>query len=130
MWMLDTDTCSYVLKRHDPSLERMFQQRSDDIAISMVVYAELKYGAAKAAHNTGLLGDIREFVRDLVILPWDKSAAEAYGELRHALQSKGRIIGALDMMIAAHALSLNAVLVTNNQKHFKVVPGLKIENWV
>ena len=71
-----------------------------------------------------------DFVRHLTVYEWDDDAAEQYGKIRASLDKKGKPIGAMDMMIAAHARSLDAILVTNNQKHFKQVSGLKIVNWV
>lgn len=129
MWMLDSDICIYVLKRRPARVEAAFQRRSGNIAISTTVLAELEFGAAKSSLPADSRADLAELLKHLQIVPWDEEAARSYGNLRFHLERGGGSIGAMDMMIAAHALSLRSVLVTNNTKHFSRVPGLKLENW-
>jgi len=131
MWMLDTDTCSYILRAHPAGAAARFKQSGpDEIGLSTVVLAELYYGACLLPNRTALRRNIEEFVRGLMLLPWDSSAADHYGDIRAELERKGTSIGGMDLMIAAHARSRGATLVTNNTKHFRRVPDLKLENWI
>jgi len=130
MWMLDTDTCSYILRRHPEAVALKFKRAEPGaIGISSVVLAELYYGADLLPNRAALRKNIQDFARGLVALSWDFAAADHYGDIRAELEHLGRPIGAMDMMIAAQARSLNATLVTNNTKHFLRVPRLKVENW-
>jgi tRNA(fMet)-specific endonuclease VapC len=130
MWMLDTDTCSYILREHPQRvLARLDSISRDEVALSTVVSAELRYGAARVKSRK-LAATIERWLALFVILPWDDDAAQTYARIRAAVEAKGRPIGNLDLLIAAHALSRKATLVTNNTRHFSQVPGLKIENWV
>lgn len=131
MWMLDTDTCSYILRAQPRSVtERLKQIPTSQVAISSVVLGELYYGADLLPSRTILRNRIGEFIAGITLRPWDAAAADHYGTIRAELKKTGLQIGAMDMMIAAHALSLDAVLVTNNIKHFGRVPRLKLENWI
>lgn len=129
MYMLDTDTCSYVLREKPRSVgERFRAHESDVIAISAIVHAELLYGAAiHPAGGAALERLIADFVSRVEIVPW--SASRAHAELRATLKAAGTPIGNMDLLIAAHALEADAVLVTNNVRHFGRVAGLSIENW-
>ena len=130
-YLLDTDTCSYVLRKRPDSVRRKFNSvPMGSICISVVTYAELRYGAARSSSPEVNHQAIDEFVEFLDVLEWSREAADRYGDLRRALEKKGSLIGAMDILIAGHALATDAVLVTNNQKHFKVVPGLNTANWV
>ena len=129
-WMLDTDTCSYLLREHPPQvLARLDAVAREDVALSTVVSAELRYGAARVKSRK-LAATIERWLALFVIAPWDDEAAQTYARIRAAVEAKGRPIGNLDLLIAAHALSRGATLVTNNTRHFSQVPGLRIENWV
>jgi tRNA(fMet)-specific endonuclease VapC len=128
--LLDTNICIHVINAKPPAvLERFRQHRMGEIGLSSVVAAELAYGVAKScsARNRQAL---EMFLAPLIILPFDEAALWAYGELRAELERKGTPIGALDTMIAAHALSQQSTLVTNNTREFARVPGLPLENWV
>ena len=130
MILLDTNICIHVINAKPPAvLERFRQHRMGEIGLSSVVAAELAYGVAKScsARNRQAL---EMFLAPLIILPFDEAALWAYGELRAELERKGSPIGALDTMIAAHALSQQSTLVTNNTREFARVPGLPLENWV
>ena len=130
MILLDTNICIHVINAKPPAvLERFRQHRMGEIGLSSVVAAELAYGVAKScsARNRQAL---EMFLAPLIILPFDEAALWAYGELRAELERKGTPIGALDTMIAAHALSQQSTLVTNNTREFARVSGLALENWV
>jgi tRNA(fMet)-specific endonuclease VapC len=130
-YMLDTNICSYILKSHPLSIKAHFEQvGTRDLCISTVVLAELYYGAARHPKGPAIRKEIDEFVSRLVVIPWDEIAADHYGEIRATMEKDGTPIGAMDMMIAAHARSQGATLVSNNIRHFDKVPGLHIANWV
>jgi tRNA(fMet)-specific endonuclease VapC len=129
MYMLDTDTCSYVLKTKSAKLAKRFMVDVGKIAISEIVLAELRFGADNHQNRTEQIHDlIDDFIVRLEIIPW--AASVHYGKLRAMLQNSGTPIGNMDTLIAAHALSQDSILVTNNTKHFRRVPGLKIDNWL
>jgi tRNA(fMet)-specific endonuclease VapC len=130
MILLDTNICIHIINSKPPEvLARFRQYHLGEIGISSVVAAELAYGIAKSqsARNRAAL---EMFMAPLEILPFDDKAVWRYGELRARLERQGQSIGALDTMIAAHALSLDFPLVTNNTREFERVAGLRLENWV
>jgi len=129
MILLDTNICIYIINAKPPAVLARFQQyRLGEIGLSSVVAAELALGVAKSgsARNRQAL---EMFLAPLTLLPFDAAAVWAYGDLRADLERRGTPIGSLDTMIAAHALSQHALLVTNNTREFARVPGLRIENW-
>jgi tRNA(fMet)-specific endonuclease VapC len=129
--MLDTNICIYIIKRRPQSvLDRFSAFPVGDIGISSITLAELEYGAAKSAQPKKNREALEEFVSPLDIATFDRDAAESYGRIRATLERKGLPIGAMDMLIAAHALSLGANLVTNNEAEFRRVSGLRVENWI
>ncbi len=129
-YMLDTDICSYIIRERPLQVFEHFKKvEMDQLCISVVTYAELIYGVEHSSSKKINRPIIDDFVRHLNIVSWDKEAAEHYGKIRASLRAEGNIIGSMDMMIAAHARSLTMTLVTNNEKHFKRVPKLKVENW-
>jgi tRNA(fMet)-specific endonuclease VapC len=131
MWMLDTDTCSYVLRKRPASVKLQFDRVGpENLAISSVVLAELYYGAARHPRGPEIRAEVDDFVSRLRVIPWDEVAPDRYGSLRTALERSGTPIGCMDMLIAAHALALRATLVSNNARHFQNVPGLTLETWV
>lgn len=101
-----------------------------DIGISTITLAELQYGAMKSARPKQNRESLKDFIAPLDVASFDNGASEAYGEIRVALEKSGRPIGAMDLLIAAHALSLDARLATNNEREFKRVRGLRVENWI
>jgi tRNA(fMet)-specific endonuclease VapC len=122
--------CSYVLRKRPPSVKVRFDRAgADNLAISSVVLAELYYGAARHPKGADIRSEVDDFASRLRVIPWDEAAADRYGLLRAALERSGTPIGCMDMLIAAHALSLDATLVSYNARHFENVPGLKLENW-
>ncbi|HZG68069.1 MAG TPA: type II toxin-antitoxin system VapC family toxin [Herpetosiphonaceae bacterium] len=128
--LLDTNICIYLIKRQPPEvLQRFTAYTPGDLGVSTVTAAELWYGAAKSGRPAQNRQALDQFLLPLVIAPFDDSAARAYGRLRADLERQGTPIGALDTLIAAHALSLGVPLVTNNVKEFARVAGLPVENW-
>jgi tRNA(fMet)-specific endonuclease VapC len=129
--MLDTNICVELIRgRAGRVFQRLRRHRVDEVAISSITLAELQYGVAKSArpeHHALLLA---EFCAPLSIPPFDDRATEIYGQTRAALEREGTPIGPLDTLIAAHALSLGATLITNNEREFRRVPGLAVENWL
>ncbi len=129
-YLLDTDTCSYIMKRSHPVLlERIRSVPISDQAVSAVTVAELLYGAKLSSKPKKARQAFDAFIRHLAIRDWTAEAAEHYADIRANLKLRGAMIGANDLLIAAHALSLDAVLVTNNVGEFGRVRGLKIANW-
>ena len=129
-YMLDTDICSYIIRERPLKVFEHFEAlKMDQICISAVTYAELIYGVEHSSSKKINRSIVNQFVKHLSIIDWNKKAAEHYGNIRAIFQADGNIIGAMDMMIAAHARSRKMILVTNNEKHFKRVPKLQVENW-
>lgn len=131
MYLLDTDTCSYILRQRPVSvLERFERTHSRNVAISVITQAELLYGVKRLATKKVDYPTVMKFIAPLQLKDWDAKAAEAYAALRAELEEKGSLIATMDILIASHALGLGAVLVTNNTRHFARVPKLKVENWI
>jgi tRNA(fMet)-specific endonuclease VapC len=129
--MLDTNICIYIIKRQPLAvLEKFVSFVVGDIGVSAITLAELEYGAARSAQPRRNRDALEQFISALEVAPFDKPATEAYGKVRAALEKGGRPIGAMDLLIAAHALSLGVGLITNNEREFKRVPGLRVQNWV
>jgi tRNA(fMet)-specific endonuclease VapC len=129
-FLLDTNICIYIRQeRPEPVLRRFRKLRAGEAALSVITYGELLYGAAKSAQRAAALDQLRELMHWLPALPLPETAAEAYGAARHELASKGEMIGNNDLWIAAHAVASGLTLVTNNEKEFRRVRGLKIQNW-
>jgi tRNA(fMet)-specific endonuclease VapC len=129
-YMLDTNICIYLIKRKPiHALERFKQADISEISISSITLSELFYGVSKSSIPEQNFMALTQFVAPLEILPYGGEAVQYYGELRAHLEKQGTPIGSLDMLIAAHSLSLASTLVTNNEKEFNRVPNLKIENW-
>ena len=130
LYMLDTDICSYIIRERPMQVFEHFKKiEMTQLYISVVTYAELIYGVEHSSSKKVNRPIIDDFVRHLSIISWDQEAAEHYGKIRAFLRAEGNIIGSMVMMIAAHARSRKMTLVTNNDKHFKRVPKLQVENW-
>jgi tRNA(fMet)-specific endonuclease VapC len=130
MYLLDTNTCVYAIRqRPEPVYQRLSNSAGEIVALSVVTAFELEIGALRA-QGRGYSEAVRRFLREFSVLPLEDSARDAYGRLRSGLERRGERIGAHDMLIAAHAMALGATVVTNNEKEFKRVKGLRIENWV
>jgi tRNA(fMet)-specific endonuclease VapC len=131
MYMLDTDICIYIIKKKPRTVLNYFQRlQPGELSLSAITFAELMNGAKKSRHIEDNIARLSQLAELLDIKPFDQKAAITYGDIRSALEKKGNIIGSNDLLIAAHALSLDCILVTNNEKEFSRVDGLKIENWV
>ena len=129
--MLDTNICIYIIKRKPTDvIERFRQTRISEVGISSITLSELEYGVAKSSKPDQNQLALVQFLAPLEILPYGDEAAPQYGRLRAFLENQGTPIGSLDMLIAAHALSIGCILVTNNEKEFNRVPNLKIDNWL
>jgi len=129
-YILDTDICSYIMKRSHPALlERIRSVPLTDQAVSVVTVAELLYGVKLSARPKQVRAAFDAFIRHLEIIEWSAQAAEHYADIRANLKLRGEMTGANDLLIAAHARSLKVVLVTNNVREFRRVKGLKVENW-
>ena len=130
-FMLDTNTCIYIIKKKPPDvIERFIQTEISQIGISSITLSELSYGVSKSSKPEQNQIALAQFIAPLEILPYGDDAAQYYGTLRTHLEKQGTPIGSLDMLIAAHALSTDCTLVTNNEKEFIRIPSLKIENWI
>ena len=128
--MLDTNICIYLIKEHPVSvLERFTSHPVGDIGISVITLAELEYGVSKSTRPARNRDALEQFVSPLEVPSFDRRATRAYGRLRTMLEKKGQPIGSMDLLIAAHALSLDVRLITHNAKEFGKVPGLRIEDW-
>jgi tRNA(fMet)-specific endonuclease VapC len=129
-YLLDTNICIYIRQRKPEEVLRRFRKlRPGEAALSVITYGELVYGAAKSAHRLAAFERLHELVQWLPALALPETAAEAYGTIRAALAAKGEMIGNNDLWIAAHALAAKFTLVTNNEREFLRVPGLKLQNW-
>ena len=129
-YMLDTNICSYILKNHPTAVKQKFEEvGAGNICISAIVLAELYYGAARHPKGVVIRREIDNFVSRLVVIPWDENAADHYGAIRASLEKAGTLVGAMDMLIAAHAKSCDATLVTNNLREFDRIKGLTLLNW-
>jgi len=129
-YMLDTDTCAFLLRRSsDVLLQRIQAVPVAQQVMSVVTYAELLYGVQVSSKKKANQAAVDALAVHLAILEWPAHAAQHYAEIRADLKKKGALIGANDLLIAAHARSLGAVVVTNNTKDFARVKGLRVENW-
>ena len=128
-FMLDTDSVSFVLRGQGAVGKRLTSHAPSEICLSAISLSELRFGADKR-RSKRLHGLIDTFTATIDVLPFDTVAATIFGRVCAALQSKGTPMGTLDTLIAAHAMSLNLTLVSNNTKHFKQVRGLKTQNWL
>ncbi|PYV60009.1 MAG: VapC toxin family PIN domain ribonuclease [Acidobacteria bacterium] len=129
-YLLDTNICIYIRQKRSPDLLHRFEKlRSGEAVISVITFGELLFGAEKSAHRTAALERLRELQIFLSVLPLPEASAGNYGKIRAELESKGEIIGNNDLWIASHALSSGLILVTNNEREFSRVRGLRTQNW-
>jgi tRNA(fMet)-specific endonuclease VapC len=129
-YLLDTCICIYLLnKRLLPLIRKFRRHQLGEIGISVITASELQYGVAKSSQQEKNQERLDAFLAPFEIFPYDAKAVMAYGSIRAELEKKGQLIGPLDMLIAAQALSSSLILVTNNEKEFQRIPGLQIENW-
>lgn len=129
-YLLDTDICIYIILDRPPQVLRRFQKlREGEAVISVITFGELLYGAAKSTKRIEALKTLEELKRILHVLPVNETVADTYGTIRADLESRGELIGNNDLWIAAHSLSARLTLVTNNEREFSRVKGLRIQNW-
>ena len=129
-YLLDTNICIYIAKRQPSAMASRFEKlRPGDVGMSIVTYLELVYGAWKSARKQENVATVQELSRLIPVQPLDTAVADHYGRIRSELERAGSPIGAYDLLIAAHALSLDLTLVTNNLREFARVRGLRVENW-
>lgn len=128
-FLLDTNTASYIIKGNVPGVrKRLLTIPATDVAISVITEAELRFGVARLPNAKRLAAAVEEFLRFVDIRPWNSAAAQEYARLRASVESAGTPIGNLDLMIAAHALAMDVVLVTSDRV-FRRVKGLREEDW-
>ena len=131
LYMLDTNICGYIIRNKPETIKEKLKdmEKKNEIALSSIVVSELLYGVKKKG-SMKLSKIVNRFIDNFTIYDFDKSAATEYADIRDFLQKQGKVIGSNDLFIAAHAKSLDAVLVTNNVGEFQRISGLAIENWV
>ncbi len=130
-FMLDTNICIYIIKKKPAQVLRHLKRTPvSEIGISSITFSELEYGVEKSERKAQNRFALVQFIVPLQIILYDEIAARYYGEIRSTLEREGQLIGPLDMLIAAHAKSLNSILITNNENEFKRVAGLKLRNWI
>lgn len=127
--MLDTNIAIYTVKNRPEKVRKAFRRHAGEMCLSAVSLGELVNGAEKSSRVEHNLAIVEGFAAQLEVAPFDNRAAAHFGQLRAELAARGRPIGPYDTMIAAHARSLGLVLVTNNLREFRRVPGLRVENW-
>ncbi|MCL5279975.1 MAG: type II toxin-antitoxin system VapC family toxin [Planctomycetes bacterium] len=129
-YMLDTNICIYIIKKQPVVVLRQVQSKqAGEIALSTITLAELEYGVSRSHSPDRNRAALLEFALSFTILDFDQRAAAEYGRIRLLLESKGRPIGPMDLLLAAQAKSRNLILVTNNEKEFRRIEGLRVENW-
>ncbi|MFP4351793.1 MAG: type II toxin-antitoxin system VapC family toxin [Puniceicoccaceae bacterium] len=129
-YLLDMNTCIFLINRESEAVRRKMRTVAvGEIGVSSVTVSELEYGVAKSQAPRKNRMALDQFLLPLEILQYDESAARHYGVVRAELERKGTPIGSMDTMIAAHALSQNLIVVTNNSREFARVPGLRVEDW-
>ena len=129
-FLLDTNICIYIRRHRPPEVLARFQKlRPGAAAISVITYGELVFGAEKSSFRADALQQLEELTSLLPVLPLPQEAAGTYGAIRADLEVRGETIGNNDLWIAAHAKAATLTLVTNNEREFKRIPGLKVQNW-
>lgn len=128
-YLLDTNTVSHLIKRHPQAIQRLLAVPMHSVGISAITAGELAFGLAKRPEAVALRAAVHEFLMRVDVLPWDADVAQTYGQLRAQVQSEGIGLSALDMQIAAHALHVQAILVSSDQA-FGRLTQLKHENWL
>jgi tRNA(fMet)-specific endonuclease VapC len=129
-FLLDTNACIALIKQKPAAaIRRLAALAPGEAGLSSVTLAELHYGVQKSAQTEQNAAALCEFLLPLEVVPFDAEAAEAYGRVRAGLEKIGTPIGALDTLIGAHALSLSAILITNNTREFGRIAGLRVEDW-
>ena len=130
IYLLDTNICIYIINKKPPAVVKRIQSKQlEQIAISSITIAELEYGIVRSRYPDRNRIALLEFLFPFMILDFDQMASVVYGWIRSFLESKGKPIGPMDLLLAAQAKSRNMILVTNNEKEFNRIDGLQTENW-
>lgn len=130
-YLIDTNICIYIMNHHPPEVfEKLKHVGVGEIGISSISVSELYYGACKGTKIKQNIKRLEEFLYPFEILAYDESASREYGKIRSHLEKMGQVIGPLDMLIAAHAISKKLTVIANNIKEFKRIKSLRVENWV
>jgi tRNA(fMet)-specific endonuclease VapC len=129
-YMLDTNTCIHVIKNYPERLRQRFNRHGEQLCISSITLAELRFGAEKSARRVENLQEIEIFAARVEVLSFGSAAAAHYGEIRAELERAGKPVGVHDMLIGAHARSEGLIIVTRNLKEFSRISGLRAEDWV
>jgi tRNA(fMet)-specific endonuclease VapC len=130
LYLLDTNICIYIQRQRPEKVLARFQKlEPGDAAISVITWGELLYGVAKSKQRKKTLQLLEEFKTFVPVLPIPETAGNTYGIIRASLESKGKPIGNNDLWIAAHAKAADLTIVTNNEREFHRIPGLKVQNW-
>ena len=130
-YLLDTNICIYLTKQQHPALiERFKSLAENEVAMSVITYGELQFGAQKSQQKQKVLNALQQLSLAIPVLEMNQEVSQHYGEIRAYLQKIGAIIGNNDLWIAAHAKAAGLILVTNNVREFELVPELKLENWI
>jgi tRNA(fMet)-specific endonuclease VapC len=130
IYLLDTNTCVYAIKRRQEVLNRLRERTPDDFGVSTITLAELWFGAAKSTRPGSTRESVDSFLKPFEVLPFDGRAAQEYAEIRLQLEAEGRPIGERDLLIAAIARSRRLTVVTHNSREFSRVSNLKVEDWM
>ncbi len=131
IYLIDTNICIYIMNNHPPEVIEKFKKIGiGEVGVSSITVSELYYGVCKSSQIKKNSQRVNEFLQPFTILPYDEKASINYGHIRYELEKTGKLIGPLDMLIAAHALSNDLILITNNMKEFKKIKSLRLENWV
>ena len=129
-YLLDTNICIYIRRQRPPAvLERFRRLKPGEAVISMITWGELAYGAEQSRQRDKVFALLEELATMLPVMPLPETAGQSYGAIRAALEAKGQPIGNNDLWIAAHAKAAGLIVVTNNEREFKRVPGLQVRNW-
>ena len=129
-YLIDTNICIYIMNKRPAEVIQKFKNLEiGQTGVSSITVSELNYGVAKSQQKKQNAKRLEEFLTPFEILPYDENASRYYGIIRSELESQGKVIGPLDMLIAAHAISENLIVVTNNENEFQRIKSLKVENW-
>jgi len=128
-WMLDTDTCIAIIKKHPVALKKLRGKSIGQVGLSSITLGELAFGAHKSSRPKDAHSALSEFLLALDITAFDEDAALRYGEVRASLARRGKPIGPLDTLIASHAHALDVILVTHNRREIARIDGLRLEDW-
>lgn len=128
-WMLDTDTCIAIIKKHPFALKKLRGKSVGQVGISSITLGELAFGAEKSSRSSQAREALGEFLVALEVAGFDDASAMTYGKVRSSLEQRGKPIGPLDTLIGSHALEIDAILVTHNTREFSRIEGLRLEDW-